>query len=340
MNQEMTSMERVMAALHKGEVDHMPIISTSTCVNTDCMERSKAFLPEAHYVTSKIVALAETSYTLLGFDSISPYYSAHLEAAALGCNIDWGNAYSVPYVTQCPVSDITQFEVPATFTPRPPCTSYLKAIKELKKRYGNQVPIIGKVIGPWCLGYHLYGIGNLTMDIVLQPKKLADFLSQLNDCAIAFAKAQFDAGADIVTWIDHVTMDFFSPQIYKELVLPLHQVSSSRLKSYGPIILSIFGDVYDRFDLLEKSGFPILHLVTTNDIPRARSIIGDKMEIIGSINNPDILVSGTSADIRRSVFLAIDAGARILAPEAAVPFTVSTKNLLELTQAAHHARFK
>lgn len=339
MPAKMTPKERVLAALSGRETDVIPAISTSVGINIDCMERSGAFFPDAYYSAPKIAALAETGHTIIGFDSITPYFSAHLEAVALGCEIQWGDAYHVPIISKRAIKQPDEFIQPASFPNRPPCSALLKAIQMLKKKYGNTVPIIGKVIGPWSLAHFLYGVEDLLMDCILEPQKIRALFAQLNECAIKFAEAQFDAGADVITWIEHASSDYMNPKLYQDFILPLHQKSTARLTRHGPLIWTIFGDVSDRFELLAQSGFPILHTLPSNNIPAARSVIGNRMIVIGTINNPDILTGGTGIDVRRAVFHSIKTGSTIIAPEAAISTKTPTSNLVELIRASHQANF-
>ena len=335
MIEKMTPKERVLAALTGKESDCIPAITPSMGVNLDCMERSGAFFPEAYLSAAQIAALAETGHTMLGFDSISPYFSAHLEAVALGCEVQWGDAYHVPIVTKRAFRDPERFTPPNTFPNRPPCSVLLKAIQILKKKYGGTVPIIGKVIGPWSLSHFIYGVEDLVMDCILAPAKIHALFQQLNDCAIKFAEAQFDAGVDIITWIDHISSEYFNPGIYEDFLLPFHQKAAGRLSRHGPLIWTIFGDVSDRFELIGRSGFPVLNILPSNDIAAARKQVGEHMLILGAINNPDILIGGTSADVRRAVFHSIKSGSRIVAPEAAISTKTPTPNLIELVRTAH-----
>lgn len=124
---------------------------------------------------------------------------------------------------------------------------------------------------------------------------------------------------DIITWIDHISSEYFNPGIYEDFLLPFHQKAAGRLSRHGPLIWTIFGDVSDRFELIGRSGFPVLNILPSNDIAAARKQVGEHMLILGAINNPDILIGGTSADVRRAVFHSIKSGSRIVARRPPFP---------------------
>ena len=82
----------------------------------------------------------------------------------------------------------------------------------------------------------------------------------------------------------------------------------------------------------------MLHILPSNDITAARKAIGDRMVVIGTINNPDVLTGGTNIDVRRAVFHSIKTGSTIIAPEAAISSKTPTSNLIELVRATHHTK--
>lgn len=335
---QMTPFERVMAAINGKEVDCIPAVGPSTVINYDCMESAQAFFPRAHYEASAIAALAEAGHTTLGFDTIMPYFSAHIEAEALGCQVDWGNVTRVPQVSRCPIKRIEDFAPPVALNQKEPCVSLLKAIRLLKRRHKHTVPIVGKVMGPWSLAHHLYGIENMALDLILDLENLRWLLEQLLEISITFAKAQFEAGADIVTWVDHISTDRFSRKMYEDLLFPMHKSAASKLKHYGPTIISIFGNVSDRLDLLSTTGFSMLNITTHNDIQTALRVVGGNALVIGGVNNPDVLVSGNTVDVHREVLRNIFAGARMIAAETAVPLITPSANLIEMVNSAHRAK--
>lgn len=129
---------------------------------------------------------------------MTPYFSVHQEAAALGCEVDWGKLDSFPNILKPLLTEPDDFVLPANFMDRKPVRTILNAIKGLRKKYGSEVAIIGKVIGPWTLAYHLYGTANLILATILEPQKVNRFLEALAQVPVAFAQAQFEVGADIL----------------------------------------------------------------------------------------------------------------------------------------------
>ncbi len=220
--EEMTGKERVLAALAGKEFDRYPAVSFTSVATKEQMKRVKASFPEAHTDASKMAALAAAGNELLGFDTVSPYFSILLEAAALGAKIDWGNDTLSPYVVEVPFKSLADIKIPPDVLERNELQQLLKCIRILKKRVGRETAIIGKVMGPWTLAYHLYGVEKLMLDMILEPERTKEVIEAISGMSLAFAKAQFEAGIDALTWAEHVTRDLVSAKLYQEFVYPVH----------------------------------------------------------------------------------------------------------------------
>ena len=71
-----------------------PVSSTTV----EQMELTNSYFPLAHYSAKEMFELSRASYEILGYDAIMPVFSVVIEAASLGCKIDWGNRLKMPQV--------------------------------------------------------------------------------------------------------------------------------------------------------------------------------------------------------------------------------------------------
>lgn len=322
-------------AVFKGEpYDKIPVINPTSLATVESMRLTGAFFPHVHTNSDAMSALCAVGHTNLGFDSVTPYFSIHQEAAALGCDIDWGKLDSFPRILKSPLVEPDNFALPANFLDRKPIKTILNAIKALRKKFGSQVAIIGKVIGPWTLAYHLHGTANLVLETILEPAKVHHLLAELSEVPVLFAHAQFEAGADIVTWADHITADLCSAKAYAEFLLPVHKKCNKIMNKAGPVILHVCGPVADRLDIFCEAGFEAFHLDSRNDAKAARDIVNNRMVITGNISNPRTLLNGTVDDVKEAVNMALSGGIRLISPECALPCWVPNRNLAGMVSAA------
>jgi [methyl-Co(III) methanol-specific corrinoid protein]:coenzyme M methyltransferase len=296
------------------------------------MEKTGSFFPEAHVDPVKMAELAAGGYEILGFDTIMPEFSVNQEAEALGCVVDWGSPTMMPDAKTHPVREISDLKIPEDLLERPSLKVLLRALELLRRSYGDHVGIIGKVMGPWTISYHLVGVQEFLLWTITEPDKVRRLLDQLKEVSITFAKAQLQAGADVVVIADHATGDLVSPKTYQDFLLPVHREMNQRIG--GPTILHLCGNCSDRLRLFVEAGFDAYHFEWQVDSKMAVKVINHEISLIGNIANRQVLFGGTPEDVYRQARYSIEAGVDILAPECAVPLLTPLANLRAIVEAA------
>lgn len=327
----MSPKERFLRALNRQWVDRIPVGNPTSVATVESMEACGAYFPDVHLDAEKMATLAATGHEILGFDTIAPYFSVQQEAAAFGLKMNWGSIDTMPDVLEHPFENPEDIVIPPDFLERPSVRTVLDALRILKKEYGDYVCLVGKVMGPWTLSYHLHGTQNFLMETILEPDKVRRFLDKLKGVSVMFANAQFAAGADVVVVADHATGDLVSGTCYRDFLLPVHQEITREIE--GPTILHICGNTIDRLDYIAQAGFKGFHFDSKVNPQRAHEIVNARIALIGSINNPVTLLDGTPEDVRREVFANCEAGIEIIAPECAVPLRTPNTNLRAIVEA-------
>ena len=310
-----------------------PSVASPTSVATiELMKATGAYFPRAHLDGRKMADLSAGGYEILGYDTIAPIFSIAQEAAAMGCQVDWGRRDWMPINVTSSYKEPDEVKVPPGFLKEPAIKAPLDAIRLLRARYGNEVAIIGKVMGPWTLCYHLRGVQDFLLDTVLDPDKAQRFLEVLLPVSLLFARAQIEAGADAIVVADHCTGDMVRATTYRDFLLPLHQRLNEELNF--PTILHCCGRSLDRLDFFAQAGFTAYHFESKNDPRKALEIAAGRMALIGNVNNPNTLLNGTVDDVRREADAVRRAGILALAPECAVPCRTPNRNLIALVEVA------
>ena len=328
-----TSKRRFLSGLLGGRKgDRIAVANPTSIVSIELMEKVGIFFPEAHLDPRKMAELAAAGHEILGFDTIMPEFSVQQEAEALGCAVDWGSPDMMPDAKTHPMKDLEDPHIPETLLEKPSMKVVLQALELLRKNYGAHVGILGKVMGPWTLSYHLVGVEEFLVWTLLRPDKVRRFLDRLKEVTISFARAQLQAGADAVVIADHATGDLVGPKTYQEFLLPLHQEMNQRIG--GPTILHICGNCSDRLRLFVEAGFDAYHFEWQVDAKRAVRVVNHEISLIGNISNRDALFEGTPEDVYKQARYSIEAGVDILAPECAVPLQTPIANLRAIVEAA------
>jgi len=296
------------------------------------MDMVGIYFPEAHLDARQMAELAAAGYEILGFDTIMPEFSVQQEAAALGCEVDWGNKDMMPDAKTHPVKEIEDINIPDNLLEKPSMRVVLESISLLRKEYGDRVAILGKVMGPWTICYHTVGVQDFLLMTLIEPEKVKRILDTYMEVTVAFANAQLQAGADAVVLPDHATGDLVSPQTYKKFLVSVHHEMLGRIG--GPTILHVCGDCADRLDIFAEEGYDGYHFEWQVDAREAVRIVNGRMSLIGNINNAQTLLRGTPEDVCKQARYSIEAGVDILAPECAVPLQTPVSNLKAIVEAA------
>jgi MtaA/CmuA family methyltransferase len=324
----------IMSAIFGGRQGQRPPVGNPTSIACHgLMDKAGASFPEAHLDPQAMADLALAGWEVLGFDTVMPEYSVVQEAAALGAPVDWGDRDRMPDVKEHSKADFSDIVIPSDFLEKPSCRVVLDALSILRRRVGGSVAIIGKVMGPWTLSYHMAGTQNFLLALGMGEKaKVAKMLQQLMPATIAFINAQFGAGADIVVLADHATGNLVGPYHYEEHLLPIHQEITAQVG--GPLILHVCGNCSDRLELFARSGVDGYHFEWQVDSREAVRRIGKEVSLVGNINNPQALLQGTPEDVFKQARYAIEAGVHIIAPECAIPLSTPLENLRAIVEAA------
>ena len=324
----------VMSAIFGGRNGPRPPVGNPTSIACHgLMDKAGASFPEAHLDAQAMADLALAGHEIAGFDTVMPEYSVVQEAAALGAQVDWGDRDKMPDVKEFPNADFSDIVVPADFLEKPSCRVVLDALSLLRRSVGGKAAVVGKVMGPWTMSYHMAGTQNFLLAVGMgETAKVKKMLRQLVPVTVAFIDAQFAAGADIVVLADHATRNLVGPHHYEQYLLPLHQEITARVG--GPLILHVCGNCSDRLELFAQSGVDAYHFEWQVDSKEAVRRIGRQVSLVGNVNNPQALLQGTPEDVYRQARYAIDAGVHLIGPECAIPLSTPLENLQAIVAAA------
>ena len=331
---KLNSRNLVMSAMFGGRRGPRPAAGNPTSIAChELMDKVGVSFPAAHLDPNAMAELALAGHELVGFDTVMPEYSVVQEAAAMGAQVDWGDRDKMPDVKDFPNADFSDVVVPADLLEKPACRVVLDALSILRRHVGGKAAVVGKVMGPWTMSYHMAGTQNFLLAVGMgETAKVTKMLRQLMPVTIAFINAQFAAGADIVVLADHATRNLVGPHHYEQLLLPIHQEITAQ--AGGPLILHVCGNCSDRLELFARTGVDAYHFEWAIDSREAVQRVGDRISLVGNVNNARTLLQGTPEDVYQQARYAIEAGVNIIGPECAIPLSTPLENLKAIVAAA------
>lgn len=193
----MNSRERFLAALKGEKPDRTPLAHVSALTTIELQELTGCYLPEAHHNPEVQAKLLFANHEILGFDAVSFIINYFNEPAALGCQMDWGDKRRLPMYLAHPWTVPEDAFLPDDLLDREPISSNcLETIRLAKKRYGDRVAILGKVMGPFSMVQVMVGLEKTIVAMVENPKIIRHFLDTAVEILIKCANSQFEAGID------------------------------------------------------------------------------------------------------------------------------------------------
>jgi len=299
--------------------------SATSIVTVDLMEKVGIFFPEAHVDPEKMAGLAAAGYTEIGFDNVMPLFSVWHESAAMGCDVDWGKLDQMPDCRTRLYRIGDRIEIPPDLLSRPGCRVPLESLRILKERFGDEIAVVGKVFGPWTLGYHMFGVQEFLINTILKPDAVKRAIEALKEVSVIFGKAQIEAGADALCFADHATRDLCSPQSYRDFLMEVHAEINEKLPC--PIVLHICGDTSDRIPYIRRTGIACFHYDSKVPDKTARELAGGDLSLMGGTSNLDIILRGSADEVKADVQKKAKCGIDIIGPECAVPLTAPHVNM-------------
>ncbi len=291
----MKAYERVMARLRGETVDRPP--------NFDIMMTFAAHYinqPLSRYYQDSRVLCEANLVVLQAFDLdiVQAISDPYREAADFGADIvfpeDGLPVCRVPLL-QDP-ADLHTLATPAPHTGKR-MADRLAAIRALREEVGGAVPVMGWVEGALAEAADLRGVSTLLTDLYDRPDWVRELLERCVEVEIAFAKAQIEAGADMIGLGDAVASQI-SPRMYRTWALPYEQRIFAVVKARGALArLHICGDTSRILADMVTTGADIIDIDWMVDMAKAAEVFGDGPAVCGNFDPVTVMLQGTPDDV-------------------------------------------
>lgn len=209
----------------------------------------------------------------------------------------------------------------------------------LRQRVGKDKLIEGWIEGPIALGADLRGLNTLMLDLIDDPDWVRDLFAFVVEMELRFARAQVEAGADIVG-VGDAAASLVGPALYNELVWPYEKKLVDGLHAMGTRVrLHICGNTRPLLADMGRLGCEIVDLDSMSPLADARRAMGPDQVLLGNINPVAVLRNGTPDQVRAAIAECHrDAGARyIVGAGCEVPRGTPPENMFAMRDYARSA---
>jgi uroporphyrinogen decarboxylase len=337
----MNSMERVRAALNFEQPDRPPVI-----VQVFGHAAVLAGVPLEKYIRDgELLARCQIqALNRYGYDAVFALMDTSVETEALGSRLSY-RAGIYPFVERYALADAAQ--VTDLGLPDPErdgrMPELLKSLRLLRHELGNEVPIVGSVLGPMTLAMQLLGAEKALFLAIDEPDLFAHVLDFVLEVAIIFGQAQIDAGAHLPMVFDpSASPAVIPPQFFREFELPRLTRLFSALKRAGSLAnwLHIAGPAETIYPYYPEAGVEIANVDYCTDPLNARRIL-PRTCLNGNLK-PLSFVEATPHDIAAESAALLDqfgrSGGFILSSGCEIPPESNPDNVAAMVAATHIER--
>lgn len=210
----------------------------------------------------------------------------------------------------------------------------------LRERVGREKLIEGWIEGPCAEAADLRGINTLMIDLVDDPDFVRDLFDFVLEMELRFAKAQIEAGIDIMG-IGDAAASLVGPRIYQDVVLPYEAKMVDALHEMGAKVrLHVCGNIGRILSGIGSLGCDLVDVDFMVPLGRARQEMGAGQVLAGNIDPVTVLRDGTPESITEAIAECHrQAGSRyVVAAGCEIPRDTPEPNVLALRDYARSQR--
>jgi MtaA/CmuA family methyltransferase len=174
----------------------------------------------------------------------------------------------------------------------------VKAAALMKEKAGNDLIVEGWIEGPFATAVDLRGAGAVMFDLYDDPAFVSDLMAFAVEVAIAFARAQRDAGVDLMG-VGDAASSLVSAPVFSKMILPHHVRLVEALKAMGLRTRShICGNTTRISAARAGIGYDIIDIDSQVPMEVARSKMGPDAVILGNIPTVEVMLQGAPELVR------------------------------------------
>jgi MtaA/CmuA family methyltransferase len=337
MKETMSPKERLLATLAHQPVDRIPVAQPLHTGTIELMKSCGAFWPEVHSNAELMATLSYEAHRVIGFESVRVPFDINIEAEAMGCELEYHAGRNKgldiqPPVKEPPISETGDFSRVKDPDPykdgRMPVV--LEAIKILKKKVPDTIPVISMVVGPFMVAAQVRGVDPFMRELMRKPAAALELIEKARKVSVRYAQAQVEAGADVVVIVDATaSCDLISPKQFDDFAKPFSRTITDSISV--PTILHICGKNNLLLTRMAEVA-PGISVDSMVDMADAKRTVGENTAMFGNINVNGVLLFGEPEEVEKAVIECIEKGTDCLTTCCGIPPQTSTINLQTMVQ--------
>ena len=211
---------------------------------------------------------------------------------------------------------------------------------EIARSLSNEadMALFGSIRGPFSATWLLFGIENFSLLLYDDPDFVDEVLGKCTDFFIEGAKMMLEAGADAILFADDygtTNTTLLLPDHFNHHILPQVGRMVRELKRFGkPVIMHSDGYVRPFLKDLVGTGIEGFHPIERKagmDLDDVKRMFGDKLCLIGNVDNKGTMVNGSvravNDEVKECIHIAARGGGYILASDHSLHDDMPIENM-------------
>lgn len=336
--ESLSKRERLFRAIKGEKVDRPPCICPGGMMNMiveDIMDITGVKWPEAHVDAEMMAKLTMGVCENGGFENFGVPFCMTVEAESMGATVGLGTKINEPRVIEYPISSVTEWRNLKELSLEEGRTKVvLDAIKILKNQ-DSDVPIIANLVGPVSTASSLMEPVDYYKELRRKPKEAHEFMEFVTENLICFAKAEIQAGADILAISDPSgTGEILGPKLFSEFAVPYLNkiVNSVKEDIKGGTIIHICGRLKSVYGILNSLDSDVISFDSIVNV-REVAMNVDNKAIMGNVST--LALERSSKDIIKNLSrVCIKNGVDILSPACGIGPRTKLENIQSMVEVA------
>ena len=160
----------------------------------------------------------------------------------------------------------------------------VEAAALFKQHVGGDKLIEGWIEGPIAEAADLRGLNTIMLDLIDDPAFVTDLFEFTLEMGLSFAKAQVEAGADLIG-VGDAAASLIGPDLYEQHVWPYEKRLVEGLHEMGTRVrLHICGNIRDLLGKIGELGCEIVDLDYLAPVSEAREKMGPDQVLLGNLD--------------------------------------------------------
>jgi MtaA/CmuA family methyltransferase len=297
----MNGRERILAHLEGQPVDRLPVMPITMQFACDLIgARYRQYETDYRVLAEGQVRVAEQ----FDFDYVNTMSDPGREAADCGAVLEFLENSPAAIVEEHAVladkTKLGQLKIPDPLGGGR-MTNGVKGVALLKERVGRDKAVEGWIEGPMAEAADLRGINTIMLDFFDDPPFVRDLFEFVVEMELRFAKAQVDAGVDLIG-VGDAAVSLIGRDIYEEFVWPYEKKLIDGLHALRTRArLHICGNTRYVLKGMGALGCDIVDLDFLCPVHEGRAQMGPNQVILGNVNPVSVVRAGKPEDVFKAI---------------------------------------